>query len=306
MDVGEREMPGAVGNSFSFNRIPQAFGSTMCLFLGVMLPLIPLLDAKESLPEDVGLVLKVKGEWLLNGKPVAAGETLPAAGKIFRSPKKGDESSFDYITVVLFSGKLESRSWDQTETWNDPIQLPAATKEIPSPWRRIVTAVMGVFPGHPEKYTQMSVRGSAADLRDAVVELKDGQVNLAPAFRHMQKGTYLLLFQPAKGATASREQATLKPALFNWDPSAPSPLRVDGLRPGLYDLSLQSEQSEDHQFTGANAWVLVSDIVRYDKTATAFQQGIVLTQQWGKEGPADAARSFLRAYLDSLALEQNR
>jgi hypothetical protein len=293
------------GNFIILHGMFRVWRSAICIFLGSTLLLTPRLDAKESRPEDVGLVLRIKGEWLLNGNAVVAGETLPARGKIFHSSKKGGESSsFDNITVVIFNGKLESRSWDKTETWNDPIQLPAATKEVPSPWERIVAAVKGVFPGHPEKYTQMSVRGSAADLRDAVVELKDWQVNLAPAFKHMQKGTYLLLFQPTKGTTASHEQATLKPALFNWDPSAPSPLRVDGLRPSLYDLSLLSVQSEDHQFTGAKAWILVADNVRYEKTAAAFQQGVALTEHWGKEAPADAARSFLRAYLDSLALQE--
>jgi hypothetical protein len=285
----------------------QALWSAMCLSLSFVLLPVPLLDANESASEKVGLVLKMKGEWLLNEKPVAAGQTLSAGGKIFHSPTKGGESSsFDYITVVLFDGKLESRSWDKTETWNDPILLPTATKEVPAAWKRIVAAVMSVFPGHPEKYAQMSVRGSATNLRDAVVPLNDGQVNLAPAFQRMKKGKYLLLFQPTKGTTASREQAALKPALFNWDPSAPSSLRVDGLRPGLYDLRLLSAEKEDHQPTGAKAWVLVSDNVRYEQTAAGFQQAVALTEQWGKEAPADAARSFLRAYLDSLAVEQTR
>lgn len=306
MSLGEQEMSGVTDKSLNLNGIHHALGSALCLFLSCILLPIPLLNAKESQPEDVGLVLKVKGEWFLNGEAVAAGETLPAGCKIFHSPKKSDESSFDYITVVRFDGKLESRSWDNTETWNDPIQLPSATKEVPSPWKRIVAAVMGVFPGHPEKYAQMSVRGSAADLRDAVVNFNDGQVNLEPAFKHMKKGTYLLLFQPTDGTKAAREQSALKPALFNWDPSAPLPLRVDELRPGLYNLSLLSAENEDHQVTGAKAWVLVSDNARYEPTAAAFQQGVALTKQWGKEAPADASRSFLRAYLDSLALEEAR
>ena len=133
-------------NSFILNCISRAVGIALCLFLGLMLVLIPLLDASESLQEDVGLVLKVKGEWFLNGKAVAAGEALPAGGKIFHSSKKGDQSSFDYITVVRFDGKLESRSWDKTETWNDPIQLPAATKEVPSPWKRILSTASKVCP----------------------------------------------------------------------------------------------------------------------------------------------------------------
>jgi hypothetical protein len=295
-----------IANSVILNGMLRATRSAICLFFGFMLLLTILLDAKEAHPEEVGFVLKLKGEWLLNGKAVAAGETLPAGGKIVHSPKKGGESSFDYITVVRFDGKLESRSWDKAETWRDPVQLPQAEKEVPSPWKRVVAAVIGVFPGHPEKYSQMSVRGSAADLRDAVVELKDGQVNLAPAFKYIRKGTYLLLFKPTREATESREQGALKPALFNWDPDAPLPLRVNGLRPGLYDLSLLSVQSEDHQSTGAKAWILVSDNARYEQTAAAFQQGITLTERRGKEAPADATRSFLRAYLDSLALHEAR
>ena len=50
--------------------------------------LAPCLNANESPPEDVGIVLKVKGEWLLNGKAVVPGQRLPARGKIYHAPLK--------------------------------------------------------------------------------------------------------------------------------------------------------------------------------------------------------------------------
>ncbi len=115
-----------------------------------------LLNAQEP-PVEVGFVLKVKGEWLLDGKTLAAGERLPSGGKIYHSEQKGAESaSFDYITVIFLDGKLESRSWNKTESESAPIQLPRAANELPSRWNQIVTAVMGAFPGHPERFAQMS------------------------------------------------------------------------------------------------------------------------------------------------------
>ena len=271
-----------------------------CLALGLFV-VSPPVGGEESPPQEVGFVLKLNGEWLLNGKAIAAGETLPPGGKIYHSPRKAREPRpGEYIAVIFSNGKIESRSWDKIESWNDPIQLPAGEREAPSHWQRIVSAVMGVFPGHPEKYAQMSVRGSAAGLRDAVVDFNNGQLNLSPAFKQMKKGRYLLLFEPIGKTKASVEKAASEPIPFDWDPSAPQILSVDGLRPGLYQLSRRGVQSEDHLPVGTDAWVLVSDHARYEGTATTFQDAVILTEQW-KEAPADAARSFLRAYLDFLA-----
>jgi hypothetical protein len=242
------------------------------LCAGAMLLLIPRLDAKEAQPVDVGLVLKLKGEWLLNGKAVAAGETLPAGGKIYHAPQeRGQPPLLDYISVVFFDGTIESRSWDKAESWNAPIQLPPARKEAPSRWSRIVSAVMGVFPGHPEKYRQMSVRGPAMDIQDAVVELNNGQLDLGPTFKHVRKGKYLVVLKPIRQTKASTEESTFKPVLFDWDPNTSPPLRVDGIRPGLYDLSVQNAQSKDTS-NRSEAWVIVSQHARYETTAAAFQQ----------------------------------
>jgi hypothetical protein len=265
------------------------------------------LDAKESSPEDVGLVLKLKGEWLLNGKSVVTGEKLPAGGKIYHAPlERSQTPPFDYIAVVFFDGRIESRSWDDPQSWNDPIQLPVAREQTSSRWRRIVNAVMGVFPGHPEKYTQMSVRGPAIGVQDAVVSLNNGQLDLGPIFKNLKKGQYLIALQPIQHADAPTEKAASKPIRFDWDPNSRPTLRVDEIRPGLYALQVRNAQANDISGNRSEAWILVSDLARYEQTATAFQRGVALTEQWGKEAPADAARSFLRAYLDSLALQEAR
>jgi hypothetical protein len=296
-----------IASSVIVNGLLRALESAICLFLGATLLLIPLLDAKEPLSQEVGIVLKLKGEWLLDGKPVVAGETLPAAGKIYHPPPKaGAPASMDYISVVFFDGTIESRSWDKAESWNSPIQLPAVRKEAPSRWSRIVNAVMGIFPGHPEKYTQMSVRGPATNIQDAVVDLNNGQLDLGPVFKHLKKGKYLIVLEPIQHTNTLTEKATSKPISFNWDPNTSPALWVDGIRPGLYSLRIQNAQSEDTSGNRSEAWILVSDHARYERTAAAFQECTALTETWASEAPADAAWSFRRAYLDSLALQENR
>ena len=297
----------AITKSIVLDAMLRALRLTMCLFLGSTLLLTPRLNAKESLPQEIGIVLKLKGKWLLNGKPVAAGDKLPAGGKIYHAPsERAQPPRLDYISVVFFDGKIESRSWDKTESWNNPIQLPTARKEAPSRWSRIVNAVMGVFPGHPEKYTQMSVRGPAIGVQDSVVDLNNDQLDLRSSFKNLKKGQYLVVLQPIQGVKAPTEKAASKPTPFDWDPNTRPTLRVDGIQPGLYAVRIRNAQSEDTSGNRSEAWILVSDHARYESTAAAFQECIILTEQWASDAPAEAARSFRRAYLDSLALQESR
>ena len=283
----------------------------MASSLGAILMLVVVatsaLGSESVATQDAGLVLKIKGEWFLVEKTVVAGQTLPAGAKVYhRSRKSGDASTFDSITVVLFDGRLETRSWDKPESWDKPIQLPTARLEPPSRLDRIVAAVMGVFPGHPQKFAQTSVRSPGTDLTDAVVELTSGQANLAPVFTRMRRGTYLLLFQPINATDLSVENLPLGPIEFDWQPDSNLPVTVSGLQPGLCLLRLLSMESEDHKPTGAQAWVLLSEHGRYDKTSIAFQECIELTERWGKEAPEDAVHAFLRAYLTTLARQATR
>jgi len=281
--------------------------SVICTPLGFALLLIHLLDATELPAEDVGLVLKLKGEWLLNGKTIAPGQRLPAGGKIYHAQLKPNEAApKDYISVVFFNGTIETRSWDDTESWNNPIQLPRAPKEAPSRWNQIVNAVMGVFPGHPEKYTQMSVRGPTTDLQDAVVELNNGQLDLRAVLRNLNQGQYRIVFQPIQDKSTLGKGVTAKPIVFDWNSNTGALLRTQEIQPGLYRLRIENARSTDMIGSPLEAWILVSNHAQYQSTATAFEECISLTKQWAAKLPGDAARSFCRAYLDSLAAEQNR
>jgi hypothetical protein len=77
---------GVFRDLFSHLRPHRAFWATASLCLTFALVLFPRLEATESQPEYVGIVLKFKGEWLLNGKPVVAGEKLPAGGNVGANP----------------------------------------------------------------------------------------------------------------------------------------------------------------------------------------------------------------------------
>src|SRR5260370_5821904 len=180
----------------------QALRSVIYLFVGSTLLIIPSMDGKEPWVQEVGMVLRLKGEWLLNGKTVFAGEQLPAGGKIYHAPlKPGQPSPPDYISVVFFDGRIESRSWDNVQSWSDPIELPRAREEAPSRWSRIVNAVMVVFPGHPERYTQLSVRCPTMDLQDAVVDLDNRRLDLRAALKNLTKDQYLIPPKPISPPT---------------------------------------------------------------------------------------------------------
>jgi hypothetical protein len=288
-------------------RVFQPLRPAICLFVGWILLFASQLKAKEPSPQEVGMVLKLKGKWLLNEKTLAAGEKLPAGGKIYHAPlKSGETASPDYISVVFFDGRIETRSWDNTQSWNEPIQLPTARNEAPSRWSRIVNAVMGVFPGHPERYTQMSVRGSALDVADAVVDLNDGKLDLSSAFKRMKKGQYRILLEPIQHSKTTGEEATPKPVVLDWESNTAPPLQVEGVRLGLYRLVVRDAQSSDSPGNRSSAWVLVSEHGRYESTAAAFQECVSLTEKWAPEAADIAGRSFCRAYLDSLVPEQTK
>jgi hypothetical protein len=281
--------------------------SVLCLIFGAMLALIPHVDGKEAQSENVGLVLKLKGEWSLDGKTIVAGDKLPAGGKIYHAPLKPDQlSSPDYISVVFFDGKIESHSWDNTESRRKPIQLPSARKEAPSRWTRIVNAVMGVFPGHPERYTQMSVRGPTMNPQDAVVDFDNGRLSLRSSLKKLKKGQYLVVLKPISRTDTPDGEGTSNPILLDWDPNTGVLLPIENIRPGLYALRIENARSNGLSEGRPEAWILVSEHARYESNTAAFQECIALTEKWERNAPADAARSFCRAYLDYLASDGAR
>jgi hypothetical protein len=73
-----------------------------------------------------------------------------------------------------------------------------------------------------------------------------------------------------------------------------------GLQFGLYELVLLEHQNGAYSPTDVTAWILISRPNAYAKSLASYEQAVALTRTWGNEVTPEAARSFLRAYLDEL------
>jgi hypothetical protein len=163
---------------------------------------------------------------------------------------------------------------------------------------RVLEEAKSAFREHPDRYVPTITRGAGGSLQEAVVRLKDGQLEVAPAFQSMKKGSYLLRIRSAKDETAPISGAALEQVRFEWDPQNPAPVAVSELQPRVYVLSLLRTQSEDHEPTGDQSWVLVTGAADFEKASTSFQQAKQIVSRWPEVVQQGEARGFLRAYLD--------
>jgi hypothetical protein len=266
----------------------------LCLFLAVAL-LAPCVSAQQQ----VGYVLEMSGKWLLAGNSqLANGRALPAGGVIsVQSPTQDD-----YIVIVNLKGDIMARrSCRNSDECGHPIKLPRAIAPEPSTWSVLVSSVMGLLGGEPDRYSIHRKRDG--DLPDNVVQLKDGQLDLSPVFERKGKGRYYLRLRaiPHEGKPASGKW--IGPLTLDWDQTKLSTVSVSGLKAGLYELALLDRDGDDYLPAGASAWILASRPDEYSKTSSSFQEAVALTRKWGSDVTPEGIRSFLRAQLDRMAAQ---
>jgi hypothetical protein len=171
---------------------------------------------------------------------------------------------------------------------------------------RLVEAAASLFARQRTRYVPALVRsGSAKEtaLREAVVRLEDGRVDLAPVFRDVTPGPYDVWFQPlAPGA--DRGGPPHGPVQLAWHPDRPAVVPLP-LVPGLYSLGVAPSSTEG-PVTIARAWALVVLPEDHGPTGAAFGHARALTEQWDEAVEAGSARGFLRAFLDGLAAQVGR
>lgn len=266
-----------------------------CLFLSLAL-LAPPVFAQQQ----VGYVLEMSsGNWQLAGNSqLAKGRALPAGGVIsIQSPTPDD-----YIVIVNLKGDIIARrSCRNSDECGHPIKLPRAVAPEPSTWNVIVSSVMGLLGGEPDRYSIHRKRDE--DLPDNVVQLKDGQLDLTPVFEKKGKGVYYLRLRaiPREGKPASGKW--IGPVTLDWRQTKVAAVSVSDVQPGLYELALLDRDGDDYLPAGASAWILVTRPDAYGKTSSSFQEAVALTRKWGSDVTPEGARGFLRAQLDRMAAQ---
>jgi hypothetical protein len=237
--------------------------------------------------EIVGFVLEVSGTWILDGsnpRKVSGGDPLPAGARLRPAPNAGK-----YIIICHYTGKAER--------YTSAVELPRRTD--PSLTQRIWRAIAGRPRGG---LVRASVRGSDL-LEDAVLQLKDGQMDLRPALQGLPAGYWKLelttalpkLNQTPDAAKAVKEASVL------WDAeqSDSGLVQVDQFKAGLYELTVMDPNTGE--LAGDPVLVLVCDPSVFEENRKQFEEALALTKSWDKETRQAAAGHFLQFALEALA-----
>jgi hypothetical protein len=244
----------------------------------------------------VAYVKDINGEWHLNGTSslLQKGKALAEGNQISFTASNVTHS---FITIADLNGRtIIYRNCDNRGECN-PFRIsdPGVS---PSILGRAYRAVMHLWETSPPRYVSFISRADGA-LVEAVVRLEPNQVYLAPALVKLRRGQYLLRFK----SLSSQANSSSQPISFFWDPGHPKPLPVPGLMGGLYELQLLDLTDKIKMEPGTEAWILLASGTNYQEATRSFEQVKTMTAQWGKDTTDETVRSFLRAYLDSLAGE---
>jgi hypothetical protein len=153
------------------------------------------------------------------------------------------------------------------------------------PWFRSQEAV--------ERFVTPVSRGMESELKDAVVQLREGKIDLTPAFSDLDSGSYKLRIEPLKGGGASPMTAVVA-----WQEGGSAIAPIPGMAPGLYRLS-RVDGNESSPVP--EAWVLVCSPGDFANKSADYAAAVDATRKWPSEVDARAPQAVLRAYLETLS-----
>src|SRR5687767_2384180 len=186
---------------------------------------------------DVGLVLDLRGQWLLEGPPAAGlriGQALPAGGRL----RNLDPIGSDFITVLLYDGQRTlSRSCRKTPDCAAPIVLPGAAVEDPV-WTRALRALGALFPHQTETLVptlsrEVLLADETVQAREAVIPLTAEGLDLAALLAGSAPGAYRVTFEPIGHAPGRPAASPAHAAQVELRAGAQPVARLPGLAPGL-------------------------------------------------------------------------
>ena len=157
---------------------------------------------------------------------------------------------------------------------------------------------------HPTRYRNHISRSFV--LHEAVVRLQDGRIDLSPVFAEAGTNTYYLRWQPMAVADRSAQGEPIGPLTYAWSPSKRDLGASEGLKPGLYELSLVRWTGGAYRLVGVDsAWVLIAEASTYPADNAAF---LDVQTEMGRRSSLEATekKAFLRAALDVLAQQTGK
>ncbi len=236
---------------------------------------------------NVGYVLDIEGNWVLNGSnALSQGEKLPAAGSI----RLNSASRFNRIVIADLRGEVIISRNCAVDNCSRAFSLPrnAPTNSI---LNAAFDTVMEMIWGSPNRYS--AHRSRSGELSDGVLKLNGATIDLKSVLNN--QGEQYLRWQ---AVSPNKDDSCV------WSP----PIKLDktatvsaaDFKPGLYTFELRRRMGESYETT-SSAWILVADETSYEKTLASFQQAKDLTKKWGETVKPETVRLYLQAKLDDLA-----
>lgn len=249
----------------------------------------------------IGHVLDVEGDWFLDGqkgRALSKGDELPASG-IIRIPSP---SRFAFI-IIRYSdnNQIVSRRCRNSRECEQPILLPRTIQHQASILDFIVEKAMEVIRRDPVSTSVNAGRSSDGVLGEAVVQIKDGQVDLAPVFSGMNNGTYDVRLERRMPDGKAADGGLAKTMKVVWDSRTATTIPAANLQPGLYEVVLLESRGTEYKPTLTTAWFLAGNRNQYAQAVTPFCEATRLTATWRDDVSEGTARGFLRAFLIHLA-----
>lgn len=263
--------------------------------------LLPLARPAAARQQQAGYVLELAGNWYLAGTPprrLSPDDPLPAGAVVSaESPRPGD-----YIVILDNGGDIFARRrCGRDDDCRQPVRLGTTRRSSrPGKLQTLVRSVMTLLLGEHDVYVPLRSRGVGRGLlREAVVSLQGGRLDLAPAFAQTPARDDQVRLREASAPAGTPAGAWLGPFRLAAGAGGGAALpRVPGLRPGLYELVLLNSAGG---VVVGDAWVLVTAAPAHAGAAAAHAEARALAESWGEQVTPEGARSFLRAHLAHLA-----
>lgn len=231
---------------------------------------------------QTGEVLGITGSWSMAGKEVHFGSSIPAGAVL--------EGKAGATIVILYShaGKTWRVLRKCDEECRDFRPASAPPQAVPLTLaERIKQALAPYLHKNPEGLVA-AVSRAFPELRESVVPLNGGMVDVSAAFRDAMPGEYQVTLEPLTGAAAA-------PVKLKWTSGVPAQMQVPG-KPGLLRVAIVEASGK----RGSDAWVLAVPPQQFAAANAEFQQVLQQVSEWTDLDPA-ATRPLLRAYLQSMA-----
>lgn len=268
--------------------------------------LAPPAGAAQAEGGFAGFVVAVEGRWRLLGtqRELKLGDMLPGAAVVEASPGQTSKLKIGVAPLPpeVTRGGMSAGAPLALECANAAscglLTLPPAPP-AESAWGRLADAVGAVLGRNYRHYRTTLARTleRVPQLREAVVSLDSGILDLGPALEHVSAGTYQVELLPAPDPG----EAAPTTARLAWRPGEPALLAPAGARPGLYELSLALPAPDA---PAGRAWVWACTRATVDACRARFAPAAALAASFDGSGDPGVLRSFLRSALEHLATSE--